>query len=101
MLLDGLGLGSVELILPVEDGDVPGCDAEAVDVSKGERFAAVPVPEALLATGEDGGVQVSSFDGIDVDGAEVAAFLTEDGVGGHDRDFWNEPPWSPQMGTGP
>lgn len=83
MLLDGLELDSVELILPVEDGDVPGCDAEAVDFGKSERFAAVPIPEALLATGEDGGVQVSSFDGIDVDRAEVAALLAEDGVGGH------------------
>src|SRR6476620_1808263 len=86
---------SIDLILPVEDGDVSGGDAETVDVSEGEWTlvalgSAVPIPEALPATGEDRGLQVISFDGIDVDRAKVAALLAEDGVGAGGHDLRNE-----------
>jgi hypothetical protein len=51
----------------VEDGDIACGHAEAVDVLQGKGrvgFAgtAIPIGEALLASGLDGGFEIRSFD---------------------------------------
>ena len=70
--------------MPMEDVDVASGHAEAMDVFEGEGAggAGSPIPEALLATGLDGGGEVGGFDGIDVDGALGVGLAAEDGVGG-------------------
>ena len=80
-------MGSIELVLPVEDGDIACGNAEAVDVLQREgrigfAGAAIPISEALLASGLDGGSKIHRFHGIDVNGSQLIRLLTKDGIGG-------------------
>jgi hypothetical protein len=76
----------ISLVLPVEDLDVPGGDAEAVD---GFRIPTDffrggpggPIVDALLFSGDEGGFPIGGLDGGDVNGAVAAGFLTEHGEG--------------------
>ena len=79
-------MGSSELVLPVEDGDVASGHAEAVDVLQIEgRFgfarSTVPVGQALCPTCLDGGVEIGSFHSVDVNGTELVRLLAEDREG--------------------
>ena len=84
----------IGLVFPIEDGDIACGNAEAVDVVQSEAagFAAVPIFEALLATGENRGLKVRGFNGVDMRGA-LAICLTAidgEGVGGwfaHERRY--------------
>ena len=85
-------MGSIDLVLPMQDGDIAFGHAEAVDVlqvegSIGSALSTIPVGETLLASGLDGGFEIHGFDGVDVDGAEVVRLLAKDGEcqGAHAR----------------
>jgi hypothetical protein len=72
----------------VEDGDVAGGNAEAVDVFEGVGGGGVGVlvGEAAEAAEVDGGVEVGGPHGVDVDGALAVGLLAEDGEVG--LGFW-------------
>ena len=86
---DGLihgGNGSLDLILPVEDFDVACGDSQAVDgVLIPSTFVGGgpggPIIDALLSSYDDGGFQIGSLDGGDMDGATATGPLTEYGEG--------------------
>jgi hypothetical protein len=58
-----------------------------MDVLQGEERvgfagASIPIDEALLASGLDGGGKIRGFDGIDVNGSQLIRLLTKDSEGG-------------------
>ena len=47
----------------------------------GLGIAAIPIGEALLASGLDGGLNIRGFHGMDVNGSHLVQQLTKDGEG--------------------
>jgi hypothetical protein len=71
------------LVLPAEDRHIAFGNTQTVDVCQGERAvgffeSCIPIGEALLPTGPDGGPEIGSNHGIDVDGARLIRLLAED-----------------------